>query len=33
VLLLDTTGDMESLERFAAEIMPRYERTGASEAA
>ncbi len=33
VLLLDTTGDVESLERFAAEILPRFERAGASEAA
>jgi alkanesulfonate monooxygenase SsuD/methylene tetrahydromethanopterin reductase-like flavin-dependent oxidoreductase (luciferase family) len=33
VLLLDTSGDRASLERFASDIMPRYQTTGASAAA
>jgi len=33
VLLLDTTGDRQSLERFATEIMPQFDAPGASEAA
>jgi alkanesulfonate monooxygenase SsuD/methylene tetrahydromethanopterin reductase-like flavin-dependent oxidoreductase (luciferase family) len=33
VLLLDTAGDRGGLERFARDILPQFDRSGASEAA
>jgi alkanesulfonate monooxygenase SsuD/methylene tetrahydromethanopterin reductase-like flavin-dependent oxidoreductase (luciferase family) len=33
LLLLDATGDIRSLEQFAAEIMPMFDRDVVSEAA